>query len=155
MIRSILGVLTGIVVGVILVFVGEMVGHHFFPPPPGMDIHKPESMKEHFADLPLGAFVSMLGAWSVGIFVGSWLGAFIARRSPYVHAACVGFVFCAFSLLTMLMIPHPIWFMAAACAALPLATILGGLAAKGMIPRESGKDQPDGLSASQNQDGNS
>ena len=94
--RSILGVITGIIVGGITAGLLEMVGHLVFPPPPGMDASSFESIKEHLPNLPVGALLSMLGAWTGGILLGSWLAALIAGRAAFVHAGIVGSLFFAF-----------------------------------------------------------
>lgn len=124
--RSIGSVIAGILVGMVMVLLLESLGHLIFPPPAGMDPFNAESVKQHLHEISLGTFISMLVTWSVAILVGSGLAALIAGRGPFIHAGLVGFWFCACSIITMAMIPHPIWFMAAACAALPLATIAGG-----------------------------
>lgn len=127
--RSIGGVIAGIIVGMLMVLLLESLGHLIFPPPAGLDPYNAESVKQHLHELSLGAFISVLVAWSVAVLIGSGLAALIAGRGPFIHAGLVGFWFCACSIITMAMIPHPIWFMAAACAALPLATVCGGFLA--------------------------
>ena len=128
--RSILGVVVGLVLGSFLVGVLEFAGHIIFPPPPGMDPTSMESIREHLPNLPVGAFVSVLVAWTIGVFAGSLVSALIAGRASFIHAGIVGVIFLGFCVLNLVMIPHPVWFLAATIVAVPLATLGGALLGK-------------------------
>ncbi len=129
MLRSIGSVVAGVVAGGLLVALVEKLGHLVYPPPEGLDSKDLEAMKEFVATLPVGAFLFVLLAWAVGSLGGGWLAAKIAARKPLVHALIVGGVLMIGGILTLVTIPHPLWFtivgvlvfLPAACAGAKLA----------------------------------
>ena len=125
-IRSVLTVLAGAIVAGILIAVVEAIGHHVYPPPPGIDPTDPESLRTAMESMPLGALVAVLLAWGVGTFAGSWLAARIAGRAGMVHGMVVGVLMLVAGVANMLMIPHPLWFWGAGVAVFPLTAWLGG-----------------------------
>jgi hypothetical protein len=107
--RSILGVLGGVVLGIMLVFLLARIGHAVYPTPDGFDFHNQEAVKDYLAANP-GVLLFVLAAHIVGPLAGAWLAAWIARRRPLSHALVVGVLFLAAGIANMLMIPHPPWF---------------------------------------------
>lgn len=137
MIRSVLAVVVGVVVAVIVVGLVEAIGHVIFPPPPGIDLADPEALRALISQLPLGAIV--LVAWGLGALVGGVTAALTAGRSYIAHALIVGGIQMAFGILTMLMIPHPLWFVIASFAiVIPSAWLGARLATAVRPPRPSG-----------------
>ena len=109
MLKSILAIFAGIIAAASLVFVGEGVAHAMFPPPPGLDVTKPEDLHTLFEKLPLGATLSVLVSWAVAAFFGGGVAAVISRA--VWPALAVGFTMLAIAGWTMIEIPHPLWFM--------------------------------------------
>ena len=109
--RSVLAIFAGLFVGFLAVLGGEMIGHHAYPPPSGMDIHNAESLSEAMKAMPGGAFVAVLLSWAVGTFAGAWVTARIAAVGKLWHGLVIGGTFLAAGLANMLMIPHPGWVM--------------------------------------------
>jgi hypothetical protein len=139
MLRSIFGIILGILVGGIVVGLIELPGYFIHPPPPGFDMSDPEAMKSHFAKAPLAALAGVGIAWTVGPFVAAWLAATIARRACLVHALIVGAFFLLMDVLNLLSFPHPAWLAAIGVVAPGLAAWLGGVLAQRMSsPRPPG-----------------
>ncbi|MGH9371321.1 MAG: hypothetical protein ACRD15_07315, partial [Vicinamibacterales bacterium] len=67
----------------------------------------PTAIRAHVAQLPLGAFLFVLGAWSLGSFLGAWLAARLAPRKQLAHGLIVGAPFLAASVANLVMLPHP------------------------------------------------
>jgi hypothetical protein len=109
--RTVLGVLAGIVVAVLCVYLMEVVGHSVFPAPPDIDPYNPAHAERLMAALPAGAFAFVLAGWVLGPLAGAWVANRIARQSlaGWIVAA---FVICG-GVYTMTTIPHPIWMWAA------------------------------------------
>lgn len=127
--RSILAVFAGLFVGFLAVLGGEMIGHHLYPPPVGLDIHDARSLSEAMKIMPSGAFVAVILAWAVGSFAGAWVAASIAAIGKTWHGLLIGALFLGIGVLNMLMIPHPAWVWAAGLLMpLPIA-YLGSLLA--------------------------
>ena len=127
MLRLILGVLAGVVVGVIVIGVVEGMGHMIFPPPPGVDLTDPAQLKSAMAQVPVQAKVWVLLAWFLGTLAGASTGNLVAGRRRWAGRATAMVLF-AFAVWTMLTIPHPAWFVAAAVAATLAAAALAEIA---------------------------
>ncbi|HEY5782232.1 MAG TPA: hypothetical protein VIT66_10275, partial [Lysobacter sp.] len=70
--RTILGMLVGVVVAVLVIMAMEMLGHHFYPPPSGLDVTDPANeaaFAQFVATMPFGGKVMVLLAWLVGTFL--------------------------------------------------------------------------------------
>jgi hypothetical protein len=112
MLRSVLGIIGGLMAGFWLILGVEKLGNRFYPPPPGLDLSKPEVviefMKSH--PTPTGLLVFVLLAWAVGTFVGAGIAARIAGVAKIRHGMVIGVLFLLASLNQMSMFPHPTWF---------------------------------------------
>ncbi|MFL6193506.1 MAG: hypothetical protein ACJ75H_05005 [Thermoanaerobaculia bacterium] len=129
--RSILAVLCGALVGGAVILGMELVGTRVFPPPASLAPADPESMRAAMAALPLGAFVMVLAGWALGTFAGAWVAARVAGRSPLGHGLAVGLLFLAAGVANMLSLPHPVWFWVVGVLLFLPAGYLGGRLAAG------------------------
>ncbi len=123
--RSVLAVLAGAIVAGLLIAAVESVSSAIYPLPPGIDLHDHEAMRRHIDQLPIGAFLFVLGAWAIGSFGGSWVAARLAGRARIVHGLVVGALFLLAGVLNMLLIPHPWWMWVGGIAALAGCSYLG------------------------------
>lgn len=125
MLRRILGLIAGIAVTAILVAVVESLGHLVYPPPEGIDLTDPESLKAYMSDAPIGALLSVLLAWAVGTMAGSGLAGVIAGEKECLLGTILGALFLIGGIVNMAMIPHPLWFWIAGVLVFPLAAFMG------------------------------
>jgi hypothetical protein len=68
---------------VLVIMAMEMLGHHFYPPPSGLDVTDPANeaaFAQFVATMPFGGKVMVLLAWLAGTFVGALAAAKIARH---------------------------------------------------------------------------
>ncbi|NWG93432.1 MAG: hypothetical protein HXY21_13155 [Parvularculaceae bacterium] len=117
MVRSIIGVLVGVIIGAFIVLAVEAVSHQAFPPPAAFDAKDAGAV----AALPLGAKLSVLFAWFSGAFGGAVAALAIARRwapAGWVVAATI----LLFAATNFAAFPHPLWMI---IASIP-ATLAGG-----------------------------
>jgi len=125
-IRTILGILLGIVVTLVLITVCEAAGHCLWPPPgPGdVDFHNLDEARRalHVGRIPAGAMAAVVVGWVVGAFGGGWVAARVGRRGAGAYV--VGGLVILASLAMLLHLPHPVWMWVTALAGLPLATCL-------------------------------
>ena len=122
LVRSVLGVFLGVISCFFLILAVEMVGQKVYPPPPGMDFTRPETVEAAMRDLKPGQFAFVLGAWAVGTFIGAGIAARIAPVAKVWHGMAIGVLFLLMSLGQMSMFPHPTWFKVIGLAEfLPLA----------------------------------
>jgi hypothetical protein len=141
MLRSTAAVVGGLVAAVLVIAGLEAIGHTVYPPPPGIDLHNPESLKTIIDQLPIGAIVMVLVAWGSGTLIGGFTAGTIAGQAHVGHGLVVGGVVMAFAVLTMVMIPHPLWFMVASSFVV-LPPALGGAMLAKMLFHRSGSGGP-------------
>ena len=107
--RNIGAGIAGVVVAGLLVWVVEMIGHTAYPMPEGLDYRDTEAMASYVASLPVGALLSVVLAWVIGTFGGTFVGSRIGTAPPYIFAVLVGgFVLLGIA-LNLAAIPHPTW----------------------------------------------
>ncbi len=110
-VRSIFGVLIGIVVGGLvnigLVYVGPML----VPPPAGVDMTTVEGMTAGMQLLGPQHFLAPFLAHALGTFVGALTACFIATDHSRVAAYIVGAFYLLGGIVASTMIPAPLWFI--------------------------------------------
>ena len=118
--RKFLGVLAGLVALVAVVWVVEAIGHSVWPPPPGTNPSDPAQLATLLDKIPLAAKIAVVVAWFAGALAGAWVANLVARwaAAGWIVVA-IGI---AFGVMTLFMIPHPLWMQVAAVA----APLLGG-----------------------------
>lgn len=119
LLKTILGVVAGVIVGGAVVFVTEMIGHSLFPPPAGTDLSNPEDLKRLMESLPTAAYAMVLLGWFLGSFAGAFVALKIANKP--VAAWAVAVLFILLTAANFVMIPHPMWMIAAGIL-IPLAS---------------------------------
>ncbi len=135
MLRSILAVLLGLALSVLVVTLVEGLGHRIYPQPADLDFGDTEMMTAYIETLPLGAFLFVLAAWSLGTLVGGTAAGVIARRRPRRAVLFVGALMLAATAMNLFMIPHPGWFAVAGVALVVLMTFVAGRLAGALLAR--------------------
>lgn len=110
MIRKILAVVFGVVVAVVLIVVGEMLGHSVYPAPPDLDVDDVEALRAYVIGAPIGASLLVMGAWLVATLGGGLLACIISRETPLIYSAIVGGLVLVGTIINLMSIPHPLWF---------------------------------------------
>ncbi|MDA0993197.1 MAG: hypothetical protein O3A13_06150 [Proteobacteria bacterium] len=122
MIRKIAAVVLGAFVAIALIAIVEYLGHQIYPPPPDLDITDKEAFKTYSDSLPAGAFLVVGIAWMIGVFGGGMLATMIAREAAVTNCTIVGGLVLAGTIMTIISIPHPLWFSVGSIIAI-IATI--------------------------------
>ena len=130
--KNILAVIAGIVVGSIVNMGIIMVSSLVIPPPEGADVTTMEGLK---AALPLFEpkhFIMPFLAHAVGTFVGALLAAVLAASHKMRIALGIGVFFLIGGIANIFMLPGPAWFNAldVIVAYLPMAYLAGKLVVK-------------------------
>ena len=90
-VRKILAVLAGIVVAVCTISLVEWLGHQVYPVPEGLDPMKdPDGFVAYLESVPVGAKAFVVAAWTLGAFLGSFVGIKIARGAGGLVGGFVG-----------------------------------------------------------------
>ena len=109
MLRTVLGVLAGLVVAMLLIFVLEFIGMAMFPPPPGMALQNEADLARLVAESSIGKKAWVVFGWAFASLVGGWLAALISRRHRRIAALAVAVFIVAGTLMNAMVIPHPMW----------------------------------------------
>ena len=132
MVRSILAVIAGIVVGGIVNMGIVIAGPMIIPPPAGADMTIDEGIAAAMSMLEAKHFIAPFLAHAFGTLVGAAVAAFISVSHKFTVAMIVGVVTLLGGIAAATMIPAPMWFIALdlIVAYIPMAWIGWKLAAR-------------------------
>lgn len=125
MLRSVGAVLGGLFLGFLLVGAIEFLGHWVYPPPLGIEKWQYDQIASWARDAPLGVFLFVFVAWTLGAFVSALSACYLAGKSPWIPVGIVGLVFIAATGFNLVAIPHPLWFVLSAPLAVVASVWLG------------------------------
>lgn len=130
--RNILAVLAGVVVGAVVNGCLIMVSPKVIPPPPGADVTTVEGLKASIHLFEPRHFIFPFLAHALGTLAGACLTAALAVTRKTVLALVVGGVFLVGGVTNALMLPAPLWFIAVDLlgAYLPMGWLGARLAAR-------------------------
>lgn len=120
MLRTILGIVAGVVVAFVVLMGLEMAGHAAMPPPAGLDPADPEDLKQMVASASTAAKAWVVFAWFAAAVAGGWVARRLSRAS-WAGWVIAGLIVVG-GIANIMMIPHPLWMQIAAVA----APLLGG-----------------------------
>ena len=130
-VRNVLAVLAGAIVGSVVNMSLIMISTSIIPAPVGADVTTPEGLK---AALPLFEpkhFLFPFLAHALGTLVGAVVAALIAGSNKFRIALVIGFLFLIGGITNAIMLPAPMWFIAVDLifAYIPMAWIGGKIGA--------------------------
>lgn len=109
-IRNILAVVAGIIIGSIVNMAIITVSGSIIPPPEGADLTTLEGLKASFHLMEPKHFLFPFLAHALGTLVGAYLAAVIAATHKLKFALVIGVVFLIGGIMNVCMLPSPIWF---------------------------------------------
>lgn len=109
--RNIIAVVTGLVVGGALNMALVTVGPYIIPPPAGIDVTDPQSLKVTIHLLKPLNFAFPFLAHALGTFAGALLAFLAAASYRSAIALMIGVFFLTGGIWTAFMIPAPVWFI--------------------------------------------
>ena len=115
MLRTILGILAGVVLAFAVMMALEMASFAVFPPPAGLDPADPEDIKRIVAATPMAAKSWVVFGWFASAVAGGWLARRLARKD-WAGWVIAGLIVLG-GIANVMMIPHPLWMQIAAVAA--------------------------------------
>lgn len=130
MANRIISIVVGVIVGVLVVTLGEMIQHQFYPVPEGLDFKDKEAMKAFVETMSMGALVSLVFIWILSSFIGGLIAARIAKTRWQLSAMITGGILLLGAILNMFMIPHPVWMVIVTVLLYLPAAYLGGMTGK-------------------------
>ena len=131
-IKNILAVFTGIIVGGAVNMGIIMISGSIIPPPEGVDNTTMEGLKAGLHLFQPRHFIFPFLAHALGTFVGALLAAIIAETHKMKFALSIGIFFLAGGIGNIIMLPSPLWFTIVDLvgAYLPMAFLAGKLVVK-------------------------
>jgi len=109
-VRNILAVILGFVIGSIVNMAIIAAGHAIMPPPAGFDGNSMDGVATTIHLLRPIDFIVPFLAHAVGPFVGVLAAMFIATSSRKTIAIILGCLFLAGGIIANIMIPAPMWY---------------------------------------------
>jgi len=128
-VRNVLAVIAGLIVGSLVNMGLIILGSAVVPPPAGVDVMDPESIKASMHLFGAQHFVFPFLAHALGTLVGAFVAALIGVSRKVTLALIVGGFFLAGGVLNAFMLPAPTWFLALdlIVAYIPMAWLGGKL----------------------------
>lgn len=110
-----LGIIAGITIAMVCIFVTEIAGHLLYPPPTDAAMNTPDAVADYIASAPTMALVFPPLGWFLGAAIGGGAARYIGRK-PWAGWVIAGVVL-AGGIVNLFLIPAPIWMQIAAVAA--------------------------------------
>jgi hypothetical protein len=110
--RNILAVIVGLVVGNIANMGLLVVGGQLIPPPPGVDVSSVESIKSSIHFFQAQHFIFPFLAHAGGTLFGALVASLIAGSNRFIVSMIIGGFFLLGGIIACFMIPAPVWFIA-------------------------------------------
>ena len=110
--RNILAVIVGAVIGGIVNMAIVMIGPALVPPPAGADMTTVEGLTAAMPMLEPKHFIAPFLAHAIGVLIGAIAAYLIAATSKSLCAYIVGVLFLIGGIAASFMIPAPLWFKA-------------------------------------------
>ena len=108
MLRSVLGVIIGIISGFVVIYAVEHVGQLIWPVATELDLKDKASAAAFLAAMPIGGLVTVVVAWILGAYTGSMVALLMSDRRRIAGIIPVALIFAA-TVLVLFMLPHPLW----------------------------------------------
>jgi hypothetical protein len=130
--RNILAVIAGVVIGSIVNMALIMISGKVIPPPAGVDVTTMEGLKAGMHLMEPKHFVFPFLAHALGTLVAAFLAAWLAASRRMAMALLVGVFSLAAGISAVMMLPAPMWFNVVDLvgAYLPMAALGGTLAVR-------------------------
>jgi hypothetical protein len=129
MLRSILVVIAGLVLGMFVITAIESMIPMAYPLPP-FDPNDPAALRAALGSMPTGVFVILVAGWAFGALAAGVLAARLALKfetgAPLRHALAVGIVQTAGVGVNFAMLPHPTWVLVVGLVVFVPMALLGG-----------------------------
>ena len=108
--RNVLAVIAGIILGAMLNMALIMSSGYIIPPPDGADLTTLEGLKAAMPLMEPKHFIMPFLAHALGTLLGAFVAAKLAANRYMILALLVGLVFLAGGIANVMMLPSPMWF---------------------------------------------
>ena len=128
--KNILAVVAGFIIGSVVNMGLIMLSSSVIPPPEGVIVTDPESLKKSMHLFEPRHFIFPFLAHALGTLAGAFVAGTIAATSKFRLAMVIGIVFLIGGIVNVVMLPAPIWFevLDIVAAYIPMAWLGGKFA---------------------------
>ncbi|HRO42786.1 MAG TPA: hypothetical protein PL009_08115 [Flavipsychrobacter sp.] len=132
LVRNILAVVAGVVLGSIVNMGIIMMSGSVIPPPAGADVSTNAGLKASMHLFEAKHFIFPFLAHALGTFTGAYIAARVAISRKLAMAMVIGCFFLIGGIMSVVMLPSPLWFtlLDLILAYLPTAYLAGKLGSK-------------------------
>ena len=109
-IKNILAVIAGVVVGIVVNMGLITISGSIIPPPEGVDPSDMESLKANMHLFEVRHFIFPFLAHALGTLAGAFIAGLFAANNKLILAMSIGAVFLIGGILMVLSVPSPLWF---------------------------------------------
>lgn len=127
MVRNVVAVFVGMVVGMVANMGLIFANMALFPAPPGLDFNDTEAMQAYIGALPATGFILPMVAHLMQAGLGGWVAARLGASRPVVLALIIGVVTLAGGLYNLMVLPGPWWMWVEVPLYLVVAWTVGGI----------------------------
>jgi hypothetical protein len=114
MLRRIISVVIGVIIGIVIIFIGDSVCMRLHSPPPGLNPMDLVNFNAYVNSIPSYVMAIMFFFWMLSTFLGGMVAALINQPGWKNSALITGSILLAASILNMINISHPMWMVVAA-----------------------------------------
>jgi len=131
-VRNILAVITGAILGSIVNMGIIMISGSIIPPPEGADVTTTEGLKAAMHLFQPKHFIMPFLAHALGTFAGALIAGLIAATHKMKFALGIGVLFLLGGIASVFMLPSPVWFtiLDLVVAYIPMAYIAGKIVSR-------------------------
>jgi len=109
-VRNILAVIAGIIIGSIVNMGIIMLSSSIIPPPEGVNPADMDSIKSNMHLYEAKHFIMPFLAHAFGTLVGALIATLLAASNNFAFAIAIGVVFLIGGIANIMMLPSPMWF---------------------------------------------
>lgn len=121
--KTFLAAIAGLVIGGVMIWALEALGHQLFPIPFKIDPKNLEDLKNLMFKIPVESMIAIIVAHVVGVFTGLAVAKTIQKNSM-IPIYIVGGLFLLSTGLNLMVIPHPVWFTIADVCGVLIVSLL-------------------------------
>jgi hypothetical protein len=134
MIRNLLAVLSGIVLGILAIGIFESIGHTLFTVPQDIvQTTENQDTEALFALISPQMLLFVMLAYILGSIVGGFITSLISKRT--MPSIITGGAIMLGGMINLFMIPHPMWFILVSFVIYIPFALIGGLLAMKILNR--------------------
>ncbi len=113
MIKKIIAVPAGVLVGGLGIYLIETLGHKLYPLPAGIDRNDMDAMASYVPTAPFMALFFVILAYAVGALLSGYISTKVAADGKVIYALICGLVFLLQTIYMMYIMPTSAWFWVA------------------------------------------